>query len=73
MEEIGRDGGEIADGSVERGRSVEVRLGHNGPSGTQNVMVERVVESGDLHTVESDDVAMAVWHALNESMQAQPA
>ena len=72
FEEIGRDGGEMADGSVKRGRGVEVWLGEDGPAGTQNVMVERVVEGSDLQAVESDDVAMAMWQALDESVQAQP-
>jgi hypothetical protein len=40
VEEIGRDGGEMADGSVERGRNVEVWLGEDGPAGPHNVMVE---------------------------------
>jgi hypothetical protein len=43
------------------------------PTATQNVMVQRVVEGGDLQTVESDDVTMGVWHAPDESVQAQPA
>ena len=71
VEEIGRDSSEMADGSVERGRSVEDSLGEDGPAGTENVVVERVVEGGDLHTVESDDIAMAMWHALDESVHAQ--
>ena len=73
VEELVRDGSELADGSVKRGGSVEVWLGEHGPARTQNVLLERVVEGGDLQTVERDDVAMAVWHALDESVQAQPA
>jgi len=60
FEEIGRDGGEMADGSVKQGRSIEVWLSHNGPAGTENVMVEPVVGGGDLQTIESDGVAMGV-------------
>ena len=73
VEETGRDGGEMADGSVKWGRRVEVWLGEDGPAGTQNVLIERVVEGGNLQTVERDDVAMAVRYALDESVHAQPA
>ena len=58
VEEIVRDGSELADGSVKRGGSGEVWLGEHGPARTQNVVVERVVEAGALPTIEGDPIAM---------------
>ena len=40
----------------------------DGPAVTQNLMVERVIEGSDLQAVESDDVAMAIRQALDESV-----
>ena len=73
LEESACDVGEVADGYGNRVAGGSAGFGEGSPAWTKNVVVQRVVEASHLPTVEADHLAVAAWHALDESVQPKPA